>query len=57
MEAASPKEEKAGLQAGLVVTAALASVVEEWKPFRNALSKSEERKMFDEMWDLAKFYI
>jgi hypothetical protein len=29
---------------------------EEWKPFRNALDKSEERKKFDEMWEL-KFYI
>jgi hypothetical protein len=30
---------------------------EEWKPFRNALDKSEERKKFDEMWDLPKWYI
>ena len=29
---------------------------EEWKPFRNALSKSD-RKKFDGMWDLPKFYI
>jgi hypothetical protein len=29
---------------------------EEWKPFRNALDKSD-RKEFDEMWDLPKFYI
>ncbi|MDP8888203.1 MAG: hypothetical protein M3M89_01065 [Thermoproteota archaeon] len=26
---------------------------EEWKPFRNALDKSEERKKFDEMWELS----
>jgi hypothetical protein len=30
---------------------------EEWKPFRNALDKSEERKKFDKMWELPKFYI
>jgi hypothetical protein len=29
---------------------------EEWKPFRNGLDKSE-RKNFDEMWDIPKFYI
>jgi hypothetical protein len=29
---------------------------EDWKPFRNALSKSD-RKKFDEMWELPKFYI
>jgi hypothetical protein len=29
---------------------------EEWKPFRNALDKSD-RKKFDEMWELPKFYI
>ena len=29
---------------------------EEWKPFRNALNKSQ-RKMFDEMWDIPRFYI
>jgi predicted transcriptional regulator len=29
---------------------------EEWKPFRNALPKSE-RKSFDEMWDIPKPYI
>jgi hypothetical protein len=28
---------------------------EEWKPFRNALSKSE-RKEFDEMWDIPRLY-
>ena len=28
---------------------ALAMEKEEWKPFRNALDKSEERKKFDEM--------
>src|SRR5215207_6895805 len=35
---------------------ALAMEKEDWKPFRNALSKSD-RKKFDEMWDLPKFYI
>ena len=29
---------------------------EDWKPFRNALDKSD-RKKFDEMWDLPKWYI
>ena len=29
---------------------------EDWKPFRNPLSKSD-RKKFDEMWELPKFYI
>jgi hypothetical protein len=29
---------------------------EEWKPFRNALDKSE-RKKFDEMWDIPRWYI
>ncbi len=29
---------------------------EEWKPFRNALDKSD-RKKFDEMWDIPRFYI
>ena len=29
---------------------------EEWKPFRNALDK-KDRKRFDEMWELPKFYI
>jgi hypothetical protein len=29
---------------------------EEWKPFRNALDKSE-RKEFDEMWDIPGLYI
>ncbi len=28
---------------------------EEWKPFRNALNKSE-RKMFDDMWDIPRLY-
>jgi hypothetical protein len=28
---------------------------EEWKPFRNALSKSEKKK-FDEMWDIPRLY-
>jgi hypothetical protein len=35
---------------------ALAIEKEEWKPFRNALSKSD-RKRFDELWELPKFYI
>ena len=35
---------------------ALALEKEEWKPFRNALSKLD-RKKFDEMWELPKFYI
>jgi hypothetical protein len=29
---------------------------EEWKPFRNALDKSD-RKKFDEMWDIPRCYI
>jgi len=29
---------------------------EEWKPFRNALRKSE-RKQFDEMWDIPRLYV
>ena len=28
---------------------------EEWKPFRNALNKSD-RKKFDEMFDIPRFY-
>ncbi len=35
---------------------ALAMEKEEWKPFRNALDK-KDRKEFDEMWELPKFYI
>src|ERR671914_821400 len=35
---------------------ALAMEKEEWKPFRNALDK-KDRKKFDEMWDLPKWYI
>ena len=35
---------------------ALAMEKEEWKLFRNALDKSD-RKKFDEMWDLPKWYI
>ena len=35
---------------------ALAMEKEEWKPFRNALDKSD-RKKFDEMWDIPRFYI
>src|SRR5215216_5996192 len=34
----------------------LAMEKEDWKPFRNALDKSD-RKKFDEMWNLPKFYI
>jgi hypothetical protein len=29
---------------------------EDWKPFRNALDKSDRKKL-DEMFDLPKFYI
>ena len=29
---------------------------EEWKPFRNALDKSD-RKIFDEMFDIPRLYI
>lgn len=35
---------------------ALSMEKEEWKSFRNALDKSD-RKKFDEMWDLPKWYI
>ena len=35
---------------------ALAMEKEEWKPFRNALDKSD-RKKFDEMFDIPRFYI
>jgi hypothetical protein len=35
---------------------ALAMEKEEWKPFHNALDK-RDRKKFDEMFDLPKFYI
>jgi hypothetical protein len=35
---------------------AVAMEKEDWKPFRNALDKSD-RKKFDEMWDLPKWYI
>ena len=34
----------------------LAEEKQEWKPFRNALDKSE-RKSFDDMWDIPKLYI
>lgn len=34
----------------------LAEEKAEWKPFRNALDKSE-RKEFDEMFDIAKLYV
>ena len=29
---------------------------EEWKPFRNALDK-KDRKKFDEMWDIPRWYV
>ncbi len=35
---------------------ALAMEKKEWKPFRNALDKSD-RKKFDEMWDIHRWYI
>src|SRR5215211_477395 len=35
---------------------ALAMEKENWKPFRNALDKSD-RKKFDEMWDIPRWYI
>jgi hypothetical protein len=35
---------------------ALAMEKEDWKPFRNALDKSD-RKKFDEMFDIPRFYI
>jgi hypothetical protein len=35
---------------------ALAMEKEQWKPFRNALDK-KDRKKFDEMWDLPRWYI
>ena len=35
---------------------ALAMEKEDWKPFRNALDKSD-RKEFDDIWELPKFYI
>ena len=34
----------------------LAEEKQEWKPFRDALDKSE-RKSFDEMWDIPKLYV
>ena len=34
----------------------LAMEKEEWKPFRNALDKSE-RKQFDDMWDIPRLYV
>jgi hypothetical protein len=35
---------------------ALAMEEQDWKPFRNALDKSD-RKKFDEMWDILRWYI
>jgi hypothetical protein len=29
----------------------------EWKSFRNALNKKEERKEFDDMWDIPRSYL
>jgi hypothetical protein len=40
----------------LLAAIALAMEKEDWKPFRNALDKSD-RKKFDEMFELPKFYI
>ncbi len=34
----------------------LAEEKKEWKPFRNALDKSE-RKEFDKMWDIPRLYV
>jgi len=34
---------------------ALAIEKEDWKPFRNALDKSD-RKKFDEIWDIPRLY-
>jgi hypothetical protein len=34
---------------------ALAMEQEDWKSFRNALDKSEQKK-FDEMWDIPRLY-
>jgi hypothetical protein len=34
---------------------ALAMEQEDWKPFRNALDKSD-RKKFDDMWDIPRLY-
>ncbi len=34
----------------------LALEKEEWKPFRNALDKSD-RKKFDDMWDIPRLYV
>ena len=34
----------------------LAEEKQEWKPFRDALDKSE-RKKFDEMWDIPRLYV
>jgi hypothetical protein len=34
----------------------IAEEKQEWKPFRDALDKSE-RKEFDEMWDIPRLYV
>ena len=34
----------------------IAEEKKEWKPFRDALDKSE-RKLFDEMWDIPRLYV
>ncbi len=36
---------------------ALAMEKEEWKPFRNALDKSDRKKFDDEIFDIPRFYI
>jgi hypothetical protein len=35
---------------------ALAMEEKEWKPFHNALDKSD-RKKFDEIWDIPRLYV
>jgi hypothetical protein len=47
---------KRGRISELLAAIALAMEKEDWKPFRNALDKSD-RKKFDEMFELPKFYI
>jgi hypothetical protein len=36
---------------------AFAMEKEEWKPFRNALDKSDRKKFFDDIFDIHKWYI
>ena|SRR5215211_4235300 len=40
----------------MIYLASVIIITEDWKPFRNALSKSE-RKKFDEMWDIPRLYV